>query len=463
MAIQKVQISEDQKNKILKFEEGHFLDLKSVDITPAKLTRHISAFANADGGELYIGIDEDKGVRKRTWRGFPNIESSNAHLQVFEQLFPLGEEFSYTFLECSSCQGLVLQMGISKTKDIKTTSDGMTYVRRGAQSLPVDSDEALYRLRLNKGITSFEIETVSVEHQVISNSLVILKFLLDVIPTAEPEVWLKKQQLLRDEKPTVAGVLLFSEEPQAILPKRCSIKIYRYQTRDVVGTRETLAFNPITVEGCIYEQIKAAVSKTVELLEQLSILGEASLEKVSYPFETLHEIITNSVLHRDYSIADDIHIRIFENRIEVESPGRLPAHITEDNILEERFARNGAIVRLINKFPDPPNKDVGEGLNTAFEAMRKLRLKDPIIKQHDNSVLVEIRHEPLASPEEIVLQYLQNNPQINNTKGREICHEGSENVMKRVFERLIDRDLIERVPGLRGRASAYQKKSNEQT
>jgi ATP-dependent DNA helicase RecG len=86
------------------------------------------------------------------------------------------------------------------------------------------------------------------------------------------------------------------------------------------------------------------------------------VELVRYPPETLHEIITNAVLHRDYSIADDIHIRVFDNRVEVQSPGRLPAHVTPDNILDERFSRNGTIVRLVNKFPNPPNKDVGEGL-----------------------------------------------------------------------------------------------------
>jgi ATP-dependent DNA helicase RecG len=458
MAIQKIEITEDQKNKILQYEEGHFLDLKAKEIAPAKLTRHISAFANADSGEIFIGIDEDKLTRIRSWRGFDSIEEANGHLQIFEKLFPLGEDFSYVFLTCNKNPGMVLQISVNKTRDIKRSSDGTPYIRRGAQSLPIDTDEALERLRLNKGITSFETETISSEHEVISNSVIALRFLLDVIPTAEPEPWMKKQQLIKENKPTVAGILLFSEEPQALLPKRCSIKIYRYQTNESVGTRETLSFDPITIEGCSYDQIKAAVSKTLEIVEHLSVLGEAKLEKVSYPFETLHEIITNAVLHRDYSIADDVHIRIFENRIEIESPGRLPAHITQDNILDERFARNGTIVRLINKFPDPPNKDVGEGLNTAFEAMRKLRLKDPIIRQRENSVLVMIRHESLASPEEIVVQHLNENQQITNTKGREICHIGSENVMKRVFERLIDRDLIERVPGLRGRASAYRKK-----
>lgn len=85
----------------------------------------------------------------------------------------------------------------------------------------------------------------------------------------------------------------------------------------------------------------------------------------------LHEIVTNAVLHRDYSIAADIQIRIFDNRVEIESPGRLPGHVTTANILREQFARNPKLVRIINKFPNPPNKDVGEGLNTAFESNGK--------------------------------------------------------------------------------------------
>ena len=189
----------------------------------------------------------------------------------------------------------------------------------------------------------------------------------------------------------------------------------------------------------------------------MKILGTEELENVHYPPETLHEIITNAVIHRDYSVADDIHIRIFDNRVEVQSPGRLPAHVTPSNVLEERFARNPTIVRLINKFPNPPNKDVGEGLNTAFEAMIRLKLKPPKITEIENGVIVAIRHEPLASPEELVMEYLEMAPEINNTKGRDVCHIGSENKMKRVFERLMERELIERIPGRRGRAAAYRK------
>jgi ATP-dependent DNA helicase RecG len=184
------------------------------------------------------------------------------------------------------------------------------------------------------------------------------------------------------------------------------------------------------------------------------------LEKVSYPQESLHEIITNAVLHRDYSLNDDIHIRIFDNRVEVQSPGVLPAHVTIDNILEERFARNQRIVRLINKYDDPPNKDVGEGLNTAFEAMRKLKFRDPTIEQLDGGVRVTLRHEKLASPEEIICEFLRNNSEVNNSKAREITFIGSENSVKRIFNKMLKSKIIERIPDRPQAKTGYRKGRN---
>jgi ATP-dependent DNA helicase RecG len=246
--------------------------------------------------------------------------------------------------------------------------------------------------------------------------------------------------------------------PQAILPKRSGIKIYRYKTSEAEGTRDTLVSDPISVEGCAYDLIKEAVKSTKEIIEKIQILGTKGLEPVTYPTETLHEVITNAVLHRDYSIADDVHVHIFDNRVEVESPGRLPAHITIKNILKERFARNGNLVRVINTFPNPPNKDVGEGLNTAFEAMRNLRLKEPVILEHDNSVLVQIKHEKLAAAEDIIMDYLDNAKFITNRVARKLTGIKSENSMKNVLLRLRDKGIIEQVPGRSGFASAWQKK-----
>ena len=457
--MERATITKEQRDKILELEEGHFGDLKAIEIAPAKLSRSVAAFSNTSGGEIYIGIDElDKLTGHRKWRGFRNIESANAHIQVIEKMAPLSNHFSAVFLECEGETGLVLQLQIEKTKDILASTDGTPYIRKGAQNLPINTPEALARLKLDKGINSFEDETVKTELSDVSNSACVIEFLIDVIPTAEPETWLRKQKLITSDLPTVAGILLFADEPQALLPKRSAVKIFRYKTKSEDGERDTLAFDPLTVEGPLYDLIYAAVSKTKELVEDMKKMGTSGLEDVLYPEETLHEILTNAILHRDYSIATDTQIRIFDNRIEIESPGRLPGHVTTANILDEQFARNPKIVRLINKFPNPPNKDVGEGLNTAFTAMRKLRLKDPEIVEKDNSVLVNIRHQSLASPEDAVMEYLDRNAEITNRQGREITGIKSENTMKNVFIRLNKKSLIEPVPGKSGFRSAWQKK-----
>lgn len=453
-------ISTDQLDLVLALPEGHFHDLKSRDIAPAKLTRTISAFANAAGGELYIGVDEragPAGAKIRSWRGFADPEEANGHIQAFERVSPFGTYVKATFLQCSTEAGLVLQLEILKTREITAATDGVVYIRRGAQNLPLQTEEQLARLRLDKGITSFETESVSTDPKVVTNSAVTLEFLLSVVPSAEPEAWFRKQLLILENKPTVAAVVLFAELPQAVLPKRCGIKILRYKTTEATGSRETLDFNPLTVEGCLYDQIFAAVKETVRVVEDVQVLGPAGLENINYPNETLHEIITNAVLHRDYSIAADIQIRVFDNRIEVESPGILPGHVTTQNILTEQFARNGTIVRLINKFPNPPNKDVGEGLNTAFRAMRALRLKDPVIEERETSVVVQVRHERLASPEEAILSYLGQHDEITNAIARQVTGIASENKVKDVFYRLRDAGKLERVPGRKGSASAWRR------
>lgn len=446
MAIDIQTIDSDEVTKILRIEEGHFAELKAIDIRPAKLTKTISAFANAEGGELFIGVSEDS-AGHRSWAGFVNQEAANGHIQALEEFFPLGSGFEYMFLSNSENAGLVLRVDVSKTAHIGSASDGSVYVRRGAQSLKITSDEALDRLRRNKGIVSFETELVNVDPSEISNSEQIIEFILNVVPSSEPSRWLSKQQLIKNDKPTVAGIVLFADEPQALIPKRCGIKIYRYQTKDDEGARETLEFDPISVEGSAYRQIEIAVSKTADLIQGVRIPTAKGLVPAKYPTSALHEIITNAVLHRDYEITDDIHVRIFDNRVEVQSPGSLPAHITPENILSERFARNPAVVRLINKFPNPPNKDVGEGLNTAFAAMEQMRLKAPVIEQRGGSVLVVLRHESLATPQELILEYLQSHDTIKNREARDICNIGSENAMKHILQRMTEQGMLVVVKG----------------
>jgi ATP-dependent DNA helicase RecG len=449
-------ISDVDRERLLARDEGQFLDFKAKEISPGKLTRSLSAFSNADGGELVIGAAQVT-AGGFIWDGFPNDEAANGHIQCFDAMFALGQGFSLDFLKCDGVPGLLLRANIQKTRDIKLASDSVAYIRRGAQNLPVNGPEARRNLERAKGVVSFEDERLpAARTDVITNSVVAIEFMLEVIPNGEPSAWLQKQNLIADGAPTVSGIVLFAEEPQIFVPKG-AIKIYRYRTTEREGSREALAFDPLTVEGHVYRQIADAVRKARELTEQIQIMTEDGLRNIKYPPESLHEIITNAVLHRDYALNDDVHVRIFDNRIEVESPGRLPAHITPSNILSERFARNPKIVRLINKFPNPPNKDVGEGLNTAFRAMTRLRLREPQIIERENSVLVSLLHEKLASPEQQIVEAVREQGTITNSEARRATGIESEVKVRALLQNLVKAGELEQVPGTARATSAYRR------
>ncbi len=447
MDISTQEIDDDRSATLLAVEEGHFVDIKAIEISPAKLTRAVSAFANTSGGELFIGIDEKAAAVgiSRSWRGFHTQEDANPILQAIEKMSPLGSHYAATFLTHKTSPGWVLHLLIHKSREILSSSDDRVFVRRGAQTLPVADGDALERLKYDKGIVSFEDQLLDVPLHELTNSETAIEFMLEIVPMGEPEDWLRKQRVINKEKATVAGTLLFSDLPQAHLPKRSAVKILRYTTKGE-GERDTLAFQPVTIEGSTYDVIFDSVEKAKSIIESIKKLGPSGMEEVAYPEDAMHEIITNAVLHRDYSIAADVQVRIYDNRVEIESPGKFPGHITAKNVLNEQFARNPKMVRLINKFPEPPNKDVGEGLNTAFEAMEKLQLKQPEIIELENAILITLRHESLDSPEQLVTEYLEKHDDITNAIARDITGIKSENKMKRVFYRLRDSGVLEQVP-----------------
>src|ERR1043165_4588926 len=124
------------------------------------------------------------------------------------------------------------------------------------------SEFSTFAISVETGSFSYENEPVSTDIANVENSETVIKFILDVVPSHEPDVWLRKHELIRNNLPTVAGVVLFADLPQAILPSRTGITVYRYKTSDAQGTRQTLVSNPVTLEGCAYDLIKEAVRLT---------------------------------------------------------------------------------------------------------------------------------------------------------------------------------------------------------
>lgn len=464
------EINEVDARKIISIQESHFYDIKSKEIKGKDLQKIIVAFLNSDGGECYIGIIDEKEAIKLNfsdtidrWNGFKNQEEANSIIQnIFQEIKPLPPvEFEFYSIKDQEERGLVLYLNISKSSDLHYTSDDKVFIRRNARKQPVKGEEII-NLKLSKGLSSYEdqlISSISIEELCQSEELI--NFLNVYSPNMEPKMFLKKQRLIRNDNekliPTAAGVILYSDIPSATLSKKCSVKIVYYDTSEVEPNRENLK-SIQTVEGPIRVMIDEGLKKIKDIIENIPILTNGNFEKPKYPIDAIKEILVNALIHRDYNVSDDVLVFIYNNRIEIKNPGRLPGHITVDNILEERFSRNPIIVRMLNKYPDPHNKDIGEGLNTAFEKMHEMNLKSPEFRISNNNIKVVLPHEPLASPESTIIEYLNKNTEITNRTARILTGVKSENTMKNLFYKLRDNGLIERVEGKGGSASSWQLK-----
>ncbi len=441
-------------------DEDQFFDRKSAKSKGKTAQKIAVAFGNSEGGEISFGIkdvNEESDPEKRPDL-FNSIEDANPILQSLYEINPT-LNFRQQFYELDGLSGYLLRVFIDKSQHVHATTDGTVYRRAGASSLPIKNPNEITQLAFAKGSVSFENQRLeNAKPEIIAESNEIKRLVNGIPEGPDPLSFAINEGLIdhADWTPLVSGALLLADHPQGIIPTRCEIRIVFYDTREEKPEREHLKINE-TIGGPLYQQIIKTVKRTTEILSDISILTAEGITKVDYPPEAIHEIIANAIIHRDYSISDDIQILIYQDRIEILSPGTLPAFVNTENILDVRYSRNPKVVRTLRRYPDAPNQDLGEGLNTAFQKMQDRRLKPPIIAIENNYVRVTIAHAPLASPEDLIIKHLINSENITNRQARELTGIKSENQMKEVLYRLRDRGIIFLDPNLKGNRARWIK------
>lgn len=456
-------ISENEAIELIRREESHFFEKKGLKVSGQKLQKAAVAFANSDGGEILVGICEEKDAssEENRWQGFDNIEKMNAHLQVLFEVAP-NLDIRYEFLKTKQDGTYVLRIEIEKSAELHKTKSGDVYQRHGAQSMLVRDPDKLTALKFSKGTSSFEDQIVKdLPADQIVDSDELRAFLDDYSPKTDSLDFVLNQHLLdnRSWEPRVGAALLFHSLPSAVVPRKCAVKITRYETREDEPERDHLA-EQRTIEGPSYRLIHDAVDAVTDMMSAVKVWTKSGLKSLSYPPEAIWEVMVNAIIHRDYSISDDIQVLIFDDRIEIMSPGRLPGYVTVENILDSRYSRNPKIVRTLNRYKEAPNKDLGEGLNTTFQKMKDWGLKQPIISEENAYLKVTLPHYPLAAPTEAIMEFLVSSPTITNRQARDLTGIKSENQVKSEFYKLRDEGLIERVPGLKGAKSAWRLTDN---
>jgi ATP-dependent DNA helicase RecG len=439
--IEEREINNAELQNIMNLKEDHFCDIKGKKIQPSKLQETFVAFANADGGEIYVGIEDHQFQGDRLQPFISKEEANSVLSHLLEQTKPSIDNVSVEFLLTEE-GSYILHLTIPKSPKVHYTASGDCFVRLNAGKVKIKG-ERVTSLPYSKGSTPYERVAVdSVDLEEIMDSPALNNYMQRIGTSMDRQRFLKKQRLLSekngDQKPNVSCVLLFDDEPQAAIETRCAIKVYRLRTTDPIYKREHLAEMPATINGPIEQQITESIKKVENLVNGASFYEGDKLVPLRYPAEAIKEVLVNAVIHRDYSLNDDIHVKIYDNRIEISSPGRLPGYVSLENLYDERFSRNPNIVRMLHNLPNPLNHDIGEGLDTVKTELKKAGLIDPVFEERENAFIVVMKHQRIASVEDVVMEYLFQNPEaiITNKLARQLSGEDDINKVKKALQKL---------------------------
>ncbi|WP_089942083.1 ATP-binding protein [Candidatus Entotheonella palauensis] len=241
-------------------------------------------------------------------------------------------------------------------------------------------------------------------------------------------------------KPTLAGLLMFGKFPQEFLPQLMMTFVQYYGTTEEERTPRGERFlDNQRFEGPIPEMIDWAESHILGAMRKSSLIdGVFRRDVLEYPQEALREAIANAVAHRDYSSyvrGSYIQIRMYADRLEIQSPGGLFGNVTTENIEEEQSTRNARLMRMMEALHIVENR--GSGIKAMLHVMREANLEPPAFEDRRTSFRVTFRNHTLINPnavswlnqfaatslndrQRLALVYLRQHQYINNRDYRRL-------------------------------------------
>ncbi|MEX1020358.1 MAG: ATP-binding protein [Litorilinea sp.] len=405
---------------------------------PERMAEILTAFANTDGGALVLGVSTDGKL------GDPLAEEDAADaLRAALGLCvpPVATDWQHQ----ETPEGMIVVLQVARSAEMHRLWDGRTLVRRGLKNQSIDGEDR-DQLQAARPARDFETQEVPGATREDLDENTIDDYLERRQKRNPRSAVLPKDKLLQqigaisaNRIPTVSGLLLFGREPQLFLPQSRAIfvKFADVQPRGPEGSfgygrrEEFLGPLPLIIDRAwrvIWEEMdKRAV-----------VRGLQRQEETEYPQSAVREALVNAVAHRDYRLTGrSIEIRMYTDRLELTSPGGLPAHITLDNIVEEHYSRNPRLVNGL--FQWGYIEELGLGVDRMIEDMVSAGHMPPKFeaKTHRFSVVLYNTKDPARVVHEWeqnmndrqikAVEFLQRNGSITNRDYRELCaHVGAE-------------------------------------
>ena len=349
--------------------ENQYIEFKSEKVTANTLAEEIVAFANAEGGEIWIGVEDDlqiTGISRSYEEDIMNI-CRNA---VIPPLQPTYEEVD------SEKEGIkIARISIPKSVDRPYyTSKNQYYIRVGSTKR-IASREELIRLFQASGLFHYDRVEIdgtganNLDFSAITNYFSNYQISFATESDDEKIRLLSASDVLGPNgKTTLGGILVFGISPEKILPQ-AGIAFAHFSgntiNAELLDKKNFGGSLPRQVDNAL-AAIKAnrPVASTIE--------GAKRVESPHYPDKVFRELLVNATVHRNYSIVgSQIRIFMFSDRIEFISPGRLPNTVSIEKLsVGTSFARNPLLVRLMENLGYMDK--LGRGLPMVCQETKKL-------------------------------------------------------------------------------------------
>ena len=349
-------------------KEDQTFDCKSIQIDPKALAITIVAFANADGGDISIGVSDK--TRK--------IEGVDQHTEKLNELLRVPLDFcnpsvsiTSDLLPCTDKDGNenhILLMHIPASSELHTNQADEAFMRVGDKSRRLSFEERI-QLMYDKGERYYE-DTAVYDATVDDIDMAAVERYTELIGyTKSAKQYLHENNSFittnakGEEQVSVACILLFGKYPQKFFP-RGRTRFIRYKgTEERVGA-EMNVIKDVTFEGTILDLVKATIAYLETQVEEHTFLGQHGqfVTHRDYPKFVIQEMVVNACCHRAYNIkGTEIQIKMFDNRLVFESPGRLPGTVKPSNIRHTHFSRNPKIAQFLKAYNFV--KEFGEGVD----------------------------------------------------------------------------------------------------
>lgn len=363
--------------------EKQLFERKSAKIDAAAIVIPMIAFANADGGLLAVGI-EDNG----------EITGIDAYINKINEILRAGYDFCRPsiFIEketvdCTDSKGNpnhILLIKVPQSADMHVNNRDEVYLRVGDKSKKLTFEERM-ELMYSKGMRFYEDEPVYRSTLDDIDMDFVAKYCEKIGYGKTPEEYIRQNKdyivnVAGRQEMSGAAIMMFGKEPQRFFP-RSRVRFIRYEGTEAKVGAEMNVIKDKIFEGRILELVEQTIEYVRTQIKEHTYLGPDArfVTEPEYPEFAWKEIIVNAIVHRDYSIkGTDIQIKMFDDHITVESPGTLPGTVRLNNMREIHFSRNPKMAQLLHEYEYV--REFGEGVDRMYREMEEAGLPAPEYK-----------------------------------------------------------------------------------